>query len=360
MDHCLQNGTVLADSGYLFGPFSDAYSKNVPCGASTYLRPNVGGAMIPWLYTVFVIIIHAPVLWERTFNDWEKVVAISLWLAFFNILVTALAYGSTGFDPKQVLVWMPLTLMLDVGSMLQQVVLILEKDKGWREVSSTVYGMLPVWVKPKPKPGIDTAIPLVTVPNRGNNQNPESGSDSEAAQITHPDLEVPANPGPSSECTADLNSNCQATPNPDPEPEKRKRAVYVIIALAMVFMMIALQAIGIGFLVKGQRIDNLQAPFCSPFFESQSVAVMDEGNRNSTTNCPTFYSIAIDSTKGIGCIELDANLQRDWILAALIILPWSMVFETIDLGMLLFASGGWDTFRVKDLRRPWLTVSSLP
>jgi hypothetical protein len=57
---------------------------------------------------------------------WESAQYLALGLALFNIAVTIQSYVSTKLDPAEVLVWMPLTLMLDIGAMLQMVILILE------------------------------------------------------------------------------------------------------------------------------------------------------------------------------------------------------------------------------------------
>jgi hypothetical protein len=55
-------------------------------------------------------------------------------LAVLGIALTLQAFVSTGLAAAEVLVWMPLTLILDAGAMLQMVVLIIEKfDKPWRK-----------------------------------------------------------------------------------------------------------------------------------------------------------------------------------------------------------------------------------
>jgi hypothetical protein len=79
---------------------------------------------------VFLVLIHIPVLWERVLH-WEKVQMISLGLGLLAVGVTIQAYASTKLQPEQVLVWMPLTLPLDAGAMLQLVILILKEDS-WR------------------------------------------------------------------------------------------------------------------------------------------------------------------------------------------------------------------------------------
>jgi hypothetical protein len=53
----------------------------------------------------------------------------ALGLAIFNIALTVQAYISTQLRAEEVLVWMPLTVLLDVGATLQMVVLIIEMHR---------------------------------------------------------------------------------------------------------------------------------------------------------------------------------------------------------------------------------------
>jgi hypothetical protein len=57
---------------------------------------------------------------------WERVQIFSLALASVNIAIYIQAYVSTGLTANQVLVWTPLTLILDAGSLLQVLVLVIE------------------------------------------------------------------------------------------------------------------------------------------------------------------------------------------------------------------------------------------
>lgn len=67
-------------------------------------------------------------------NHFNKSSYQALGLAVLGIALTVQAFVSTALDAAEVLVWMPLTLVLDVGAMLQMVILIIEKyDTRWRE-----------------------------------------------------------------------------------------------------------------------------------------------------------------------------------------------------------------------------------
>ena len=58
---------------------------------------------------------------------WESAQYLSLGLALFSIAMSIQSYVSTRMVPEEILAWMPLNLMLDVGAMLQMAVLIIER-----------------------------------------------------------------------------------------------------------------------------------------------------------------------------------------------------------------------------------------
>jgi hypothetical protein len=117
------NATVSGDLQY----WRWNYSLNhiVSCGP-TYIRPDNGGSLQPWLLVVFQIAIHSPAVVVRMAR-WERVQILSLALALVMITIYIQAYVSTGLAAKTVLVWTPLTLILDAGSLLQILVLIVEE-----------------------------------------------------------------------------------------------------------------------------------------------------------------------------------------------------------------------------------------
>jgi hypothetical protein len=94
------------------------------CGG-TYFRPDVGGFLIPWVYMAILILIQAPTALRRVVK-WKNVQVLALGLTVFHIFIITLAFASTRLAPEKVLVWAPLTLLIDAGAMMQLVVLLSE------------------------------------------------------------------------------------------------------------------------------------------------------------------------------------------------------------------------------------------
>jgi hypothetical protein len=119
------NATVSGDLQHWHWDYS--LNHIVSCGPA-YIRPDNGGSLQPWLLVVFQIIIHLPAAIVRMAR-WERVQMLSLALASVMVYIYIQAYVSTGLTPDTVLGWTPLTLILDAGSLLQLLVLIVEEIK---------------------------------------------------------------------------------------------------------------------------------------------------------------------------------------------------------------------------------------
>ena len=91
-----------------------------------YLRADIGGALLPWVYTIVVLLIHIPVVIIRVVR-WQTVQIWCLVATLFTIAVTIQAYVSTGFRAQEILTWTPLLLVIDAGSMAQVLCLIVEQ-----------------------------------------------------------------------------------------------------------------------------------------------------------------------------------------------------------------------------------------
>ena len=89
-DICLRNGKIIAGN-HTFSRFNSAYNLNLSCGPSTCLRPEKGEAIIPWPYLVVLVLVHAPVLWQRI-THWENVQMVVLSLAVFPVATTVVSY----------------------------------------------------------------------------------------------------------------------------------------------------------------------------------------------------------------------------------------------------------------------------
>lgn len=126
---CLLSPNTTVAGDFLWYQVSDTLSQNLSCG-KTYLRPDVGGALMPWLFTVFQIIIHLPVIIVRVAH-WEDVQTLSVVLAAFNVGIVCQAYAATKLAAEDVLVWSPMTLVLDAGAMLQLLILVRTEHPNW-------------------------------------------------------------------------------------------------------------------------------------------------------------------------------------------------------------------------------------
>jgi hypothetical protein len=278
IDICLRDDTTIAGN-LTFSLFTLAYIRNLSCGTSTYLRPEKSGAIIPRPYFVVLVIIHAPVLWQRI-THWENVQMVALALAAFSVATTVVGYWSIALEADQILVWMPLQLLLDNGAMSQLYLLIQAKDRGFGSVSETTRKTHKPW---------------------------------KLLWRHHERLDRLA-----------LKKR-----------EREKRAFVAVLAFLIFLAMLLLQIFGfIKGLVQHFHAEDLKVPWCSRFLQNYVVAVYDRGIINMQTNCPDFQNPMMDSNKGIGCLNLKAERQMDFLWITVAILPLSMVLEVVEFWQL--------------------------
>jgi hypothetical protein len=117
--------TVVINStlSVLWSEFPSPYFK-FPGTVPAYLRPD-GEALLPWIITLIVILVHIPVVVLRVVK-WEIVQIWCFVFTGFTLVIYIQAYVSTSFQPGDVLVWTPLLLIIDAGSMSQMFFLINE------------------------------------------------------------------------------------------------------------------------------------------------------------------------------------------------------------------------------------------
>jgi hypothetical protein len=283
---------------YKYSQFLESLNLDASCGGATYLRPDVGGALLPWLYTVFAILIHLPVAVIRVAR-WERVQILSLALAAFTIVLTVQSYTSTGLAPDKILVWMPLTLPLDAGSMLQLFALIVEDEKGFSKLR-------------------DGLFQIFNFRSRTNGYK-TPGDD-----------------------TRDADDDAQDS------GDDGIKALVAMGAITLFLIIVSLQILGIVHATKGRsKADDLTVAWCSPIFELFTIAVSD-GNCN-------LYPVAQNSGKGLGCVYLPAARQKNWSLAVPIFGSVALMFEFFDFLILCLVNSG-TKWRNLKLRRPWFTV----
>ncbi|KAH8751180.1 hypothetical protein BGZ57DRAFT_805372 [Hyaloscypha finlandica] len=108
-------------------PDSNSWPKN-PLGNHfdaclafrSYIRPDVGGALQPWILTLFQLLFHIvstiPRMTDRKGLNTSMVLTL-----FFNSVVIAItinSYASTHLSADKVLAWMPLSLVVEAFSVL--------------------------------------------------------------------------------------------------------------------------------------------------------------------------------------------------------------------------------------------------
>jgi hypothetical protein len=115
-------------------PFVQLWELELPvgtqyqnCGDVSYLRPDIGGAVIPWAYSILLIMIHLPTVIIR-FVRWETSQSWCILLTLFSVFIYLQAYISTGLAADKVFVWTPLPLVIDAGSMLHLCILVVEEE----------------------------------------------------------------------------------------------------------------------------------------------------------------------------------------------------------------------------------------
>jgi hypothetical protein len=111
---------TIAINSTLSMTWEDLQNKGVhkfPGTSSSYLRPD-GFALLPWIYTVIILIVHIPTVIIRVLRL-EKSQLWCLACTFLTIIVYIQGYISTGFSRETILIWTPLPLIIDAGSMLQ-------------------------------------------------------------------------------------------------------------------------------------------------------------------------------------------------------------------------------------------------
>jgi hypothetical protein len=139
------NQTISTAHGYQYYQFEESLSRNITCDGSTYLRPDEAGSMLPWPYALFWLLVHIPSVIIRVVR-WEKAQVLSLILASISVAISIQSYISTELTPENVLVWMPILLLLDVGAMIQVFWLLVEEEGFW-PLAKTLLRKMPAVIR---------------------------------------------------------------------------------------------------------------------------------------------------------------------------------------------------------------------
>lgn len=317
MDFCpeLINATIPNTSLLWASAFHSQPMRTLK--SSSYLRPDVGGALLPWIYTAIVIVAHIPTVVIRVVQ-WEKVQVWCLAATLLTVAVYLQAYISTGLKAEQVLTWTPLVLLIDAGSMLQIAVLV--EEAGW--LLGRIGLVFAGWRQGLMRRGWVIVIAgwWRALRRRGEDRETEMEL-------------IPAAP-------------------PEPEEGPRRQPLrqdfrfwVAMTSLALFFAVIVLQVFG---LVKAVGHHSGQAPsvaWCSPIFQPFGIAVLDG-------NC-SVHAVDQSFNKGIGCIHIPGLQQKGWIKGTVIGIAISLVLEVGD-ALILFLVNSNTRWSKAKMRHPVL------
>jgi hypothetical protein len=344
-----QTVAIIGNTTFTYSQFTDSIARNATCGGTTYIRPDVGGSLLPWLYAIILLLIHLPTVIIRA-TRWEKVQVLSLALAAFAVAVSIQGYVSTKLKPEGVLVWMPLMLPLDAGAMLQLMVLIVEEE--------TIRGL---WDALRGQGGTLSGMLTSACFHKGHLKAKlmtEEAFDMERLQrdtiqghVYQPVLS-PKDAVYASTTALRLPSPQRKSYLPPRTPSEVRGKAFIVLGAMLLFIAITiLEITGAVYASKGRaQIPTRTVAWCSPIFQPFAMAVQ--------SGCD-FLPTAQDATKGIGCVGLPAKIQRDWLEGISVLVPVALVLQGIDLVVLTLVHGK-GKWRAIKMQRPWFTVCLHP
>ena len=327
------------------------------------MRSNVGGALLPWIYTAVVLVIHIPVVVIRVVR-WETVQNWCLLATLGTVAIQIQAYVSTQFQAEQILTWTPLLLIIDASSMAQLVFLLVDDFHLWRRTLEAFRFLR----RERFRPVLDIGPWSRLHRSRGSAtyqmNEVEQGLNAEVNQQgwigpTSNPIERPLaenefyapdrrNLQPSVHTNSSHTSQHKSQELPEELLVFKDKAFYTaIIAFLMFITVIILQILGIAKARAALKGGIPDVQWCSPIFQPFGIAVLD-GNCNVFPVEQTF-------NKGLGCIKIPGAQQMQWLRATSIGTGLSIGLEFIDVIILALVHGSARHRGVK-MRRPWCTM----
>ncbi|CAD6577960.1 MAG: hypothetical protein ASARMPREDX12_008575 [Alectoria sarmentosa] len=286
----------------------------------SYLRPDIGGALVPWVYSIVILLVHIPVVIIRVVK-WESVQTWCLGATVFTIAITAQAFASTKFRSEKILTWTPLLLVIDAGSMAQVLFLIVEDYELLTRLKRTI------------------TLPRVNSSEEPflRDEEPGKSADLEGTVLV------------ASRTVSHTIATALPTNSAHP-PLFTSKPLYIALTSALLLISVfALQFLGLHHAVNAARQSAPSVSWCSPIFQPFGVAVLD-GNCNVWPILQTF-------AKGVGCILIPGNQQMAWLKATVAGTAISIALELVDICILATVHSG-ARWRGIKMRRPWFTMFS--
>jgi hypothetical protein len=255
---------------------------------SSYIRPDKGVAIMPVLFTIPLFLVQCFSLFTRLVFDWRDSQLLSHIIAFGGIVLSIVAYHSTHLSASEIFIWTPVSLIVDVGTIMHLIVITREDPE--------VHYWLPRWAERiRWRYQNDYALDNIPV-QRGQVQQPL------------------------------LNGN-----NAEPARKGKKRTTFIfILSHVWILTFIVLQIIALVFAIRGLiAATSTTQSWCSPAFQL--------GNEVFNAEC-VMFNITQDVDSGIGCVQTPSGPTGDqtaWLAWTAVALALQLILEIGDGYVLL-------------------------
>ena len=320
-------------------PFNWADVVDHNCSIShTYIRPDAGIATMPWLYSSLFLALHLPLVLVRVLK-WNVGQWWSLVMAAFSLSIVSLTYASTQWDPNQIYAWQPITLIGDLGAVVQVLVLVIEQSaedsQPRNEDRRRILG------------GIKKYISKIRGPSthQGNGESAPFANDT--ARQVHADTPSGSHSGNVAGGDLEDNVSCDLEkPNvPQWRPFRWDECVVIAISASLLVSLVILQLVAIRHINLGLASDEvLKERLCSPAFQI--------GSQVYDLACNEFPVTVI--LPGTACIEVDGD-QHIWLTSVRAVLIVDLILETLDLIILILVKAT-TKFQGARMKRPWFSI----
>jgi hypothetical protein len=376
----------------------------------SYLRPENGATIIPWLYSAILLALHLPLAFLRVVK-WKQSQWFSLAMAVFTISLTCLSYFSTKLNAQFVYVWFPIALTADISGAMQLIILI-EKDDGYRhyrgrKFASAKHGMSRLFGGarveaqrstqrrgPAYNVDIDLQERLIDPQQRLSGQTGEGESRSypasyqgrDSRNVSYTSLpSIPIDRDPfwtqgreqtnqrqsgiepvplypaegdgntvyqrTSAANRDYPADYQTAPDPLPAPRSPGHimplSLLITFILSIIFLLILFSLQIVGLVYAAMRYFNHETLIAS--WCSPAFDIGGVAFLPSSSSGSMCQSYPITPTHGgTGCIGLPGD-QETWLMWTFIALCVEVILQVAD-GFLMITSRKWD--------RPWLTMTT--
>jgi hypothetical protein len=258
------------------------------------------------------LLLHIPLFIVRIVK-FDKAQLLSIVLAALSLCFTVQAFVSTKLEAAKILVWMPLTSVVDAGNMLHIACLVDEENREERRAEKSS----------------EAAEPLLRTPPTPRHPSQDYLMAHSLAQLRSQDyLSSPALSQQASH--ESMRTAGSTSPHVETIEKKRKmkrlHRIVLVISSFLFLSMITLQITGLVFALKERFQTSFTVLDCSPAFFGFAL---------QTQNC-TILPIITELDKGISCVELPGVKQDRWITSTIVVLILVLICESVDFIVVRF------------------------